>query len=82
MAGAGRLVGGMQTPIEALAKRLKSGRLLLGHRLQSPQAHENWIAAPLLAHFRFELEPNSLPMPTMSMTVRPGTGVRLALKRI
>jgi monoamine oxidase len=49
MAGARRLVGGMQTLIEALAGRLKSERLLLGHRLQSLEAHENWIAAEIEA---------------------------------
>jgi hypothetical protein len=54
MAGARRLVGGMQTLIEALARRLKSGRLLLGHRLQSLEAHEKWIAAGIEAFDRHE----------------------------
>lgn len=45
MAGARRLVGGMQTLIEALAQRLQSSRLLLGRRLQSLDASDNRIEA-------------------------------------
>lgn len=45
MAGARRLVGGMQTLIEALAQRLESSRLLLGKRLQSLEAGDNRIVA-------------------------------------
>ena len=45
MAGARRLVGGMQTLIEALAQRLESSRLLLGQRLQSLEAGDCRIEA-------------------------------------
>jgi len=45
MAGARRLVGGMQTLIEAIARELESGRLLLGRRLRSLEAGDNRIEA-------------------------------------
>lgn len=47
MAGARRLVGGMQTLTEALAQRLESGRLLFGRRLQSLEAGDNRIEAKI-----------------------------------
>ena len=55
-------------------------RVCVGANFAMMQAHI--ILATLLARFRFDLGPNSMPMPTMSMTVRPDTGVRLAVKRI
>ena len=55
-------------------------RVCVGANFAMMQAHI--ILATLVARFRFELGPNSLPMPTMAMTVRPDTGVRLAVKRI
>lgn len=55
-------------------------RVCVGANFAMMQAHI--ILATLLTRFRFELGPNSLPRPTMFMTVRPDTGVRLAVKRI
>jgi cytochrome P450 len=55
-------------------------RVCVGANFAMMQAHI--IVATLLARFRFDLGPHSMPMPTMSMTVRPDTGVRLAVKRI
>jgi cytochrome P450 len=40
------------------------------------------ILATLLARFRFELGRNSVPTPTMLLTVRPDGGVRLVVKPI
>jgi cytochrome P450 len=37
------------------------------------------ILTTLLARFRFEPGPDSLPVPTMSMTVRPDRGIRLTV---
>jgi monoamine oxidase len=45
MAGARRLVGGMQTLIEALVQRLESDGLMLGQRLKSLEASDNRIEA-------------------------------------
>jgi cytochrome P450 len=55
-------------------------RVCVGANFAMMQAHI--ILATLVARFRFELGTHPLPMPTMSMTVRPDTGVRLVVKRI
>jgi cytochrome P450 len=53
-------------------------RVCVGANFAMMQAHI--ILATLVARFRFAPATESLPVPTMSMTVRPDTGVRLAVK--
>ena len=55
-------------------------RVCVGANFAMMQAHI--ILATLVARFQFEPATGRLPMPTMSMTVRPDTGVRLAVKSI
>jgi cytochrome P450 len=55
-------------------------RVCVGANFAMMQAHI--ILATLVARFQFDPAGGSLPMPTMSMTVRPDTGVRLAVKSV
>ena len=55
-------------------------RVCVGANFAMMQAHI--ILSTLVARFQFDPAAGSLPMPTMSMTVRPDTGVRLAVKSL
>jgi cytochrome P450 len=50
----------------------------VGANLAMMQAHI--ILATLVARFQFHPTAGSLPTPTMAMTVRPDTGVRLTVQ--
>ena len=68
----------LEEPSRARAQRYWAPWLLLSFSRHADRP----ARLAMRARFRFELGPNSMPMPTMAMTVRPDTGVRLAVKRI